>query len=126
MRRGFVSAEITIRSRSVLGTPGLTADPIATTARMFSLADTVSRNLQTHSRDLSVGQRRIRAGAYPEGLRELRLIVNFLFHKLGDGIDVPFDLGCDQFRVQVGRRDVAIGCIFAGLVQVAKQLLDVG
>lgn len=90
------------------------------------MVDTEFRNLQTHSRDLSVGQRRTRAGASPNGLRKLFLIVSALFHKVSDGINIPFDLRCDSLCLQVGRRDVSITCRFASVIQVVKQLLDIG
>src|SRR5487761_1739603 len=72
---------MTIKSRSALATLGRTADPMATTATMLRLAGAEFTNLQVQSRDLAVGQRRASAGAWPDGLRELRLIVRTLLRQ---------------------------------------------
>ncbi|MBI4875182.1 MAG: hypothetical protein HY822_11175 [Acidobacteria bacterium] len=48
------------------------------------------------------------------------------FHKRRDGIDVPFDLRSDIFRIQVGCGDIPVGREFPGVVQVMKKTLDIG
>jgi hypothetical protein len=93
---------------------------------MLSLAGAELRNLQIHSRDLSVGQRRIWGGALPDRFRESCLIVSTLFHKLGDSVNVPFDLRCDVLRVQFRRRYVTISRRLSSVVKIVKELADVG
>ena len=48
------------------------------------------------------------------------------FHKRRDGINVPFDLGSDVFCIQVRCRDITVSRGFPGVVQVVKELLDIG
>src|ERR1035438_8543822 len=84
MWRGVASAEITIKSRSALTTLGLTADPIAITARKLSLAGAEFRNSQVHFRALSVGQRSTWAGESPHRFRRLRPIVGSPFNEISD------------------------------------------
>ncbi|MGD0773120.1 MAG: hypothetical protein ABSC05_09895 [Candidatus Solibacter sp.] len=74
---------------------GLTADPIAITARKLLLAGAEFRNSQVHFLALSVGQRRTWDGESPDRFWWLRAIVGGPFDEIGDGIDVPFDLRCD-------------------------------
>ena len=95
MWRGVASAEITIKSRSVLTTLGRTADPIATTARRLLSAGAEFRKSQIHFRALSVGQRRISDGESPDWFRRSGITVGIPFDEVRHGVDVRLDLRCD-------------------------------
>jgi hypothetical protein len=47
-------------------------------------------------------------------------------HETCDGIHVPFYLRSDILCIQVGRGNVAVGGSFPRVIQVMKQLLDIG
>jgi hypothetical protein len=95
MWRGVASAEITIRSKSALATFGLTADPIAITAKRPSLAAAVLRKSHVHRCALSVGQRRTCGGVLPSSVRLLLPIVGPSFDDIGNSVDVQLDLTGD-------------------------------
>ena len=65
---------------------GLTADPIATTARTLSLSSAEFRNPQVHFRALSVGQRRTWEGESSDRSRRLRPILGTPLDEIRDGI----------------------------------------
>src|ERR1700730_10373123 len=68
MWRGFVSVEITIKSRSALTTSGLIAETIAITAiRQFLSAQQLKKS-RVDCRDRSVGERRTVASESPAGI----------------------------------------------------------